>query len=248
VKGLRSLFGCGAVLLSLAGTQARAGAWPLPPGQGQAILKFDEQTALGVYGSGGALEPAPVEGRDRAVSLFVEYGLIERLTLQGKWEARRRSDDFVDYEGSGPSELGLRGVFFKSPNGVASGYVGLVSDGADVDAEARLFLGRSNIPRAWRVRVPGGYVELQAARIFRSSRPDESRLDLTAGIDLNASWSVGAQTFAGTVDGGGAWAVGEASITRSFDEFKIQAGWRRTLAGRETRASQGPVVAIWRRF
>lgn len=248
MRGVRIFAATGVLLSCTIGSQARAGAWPMPPREGQAILKFDEQSAFGVFGPSGALEAAPVQGRDRAASLFVEYGLSERLTLQGKWEARRRSDDFVDYEGSGPSELGLRARVFKSRRMVAAGYAGLVSDGAQVDAEARVLVGRSNVPRSWRVRVPGGYAELQAARIFRSSRPDESRLDATIGVDVTPRWSASAQAFSGAIDGGGAWVVGEASITRSFSDVRVQAGWRRTLAGRETRASQGPVIALWRRF
>lgn len=248
MKTVLAFAGGFALALFAPGPHAHAGAWPLPPGEGQAILKFDRQTPFGIYDDAGALGPVDVGGGDSAVSLFVEYGLNDRFTLQGKWEARRKADDFVDYEGSGPTEIGLRGVLARGRRGVAAGYFGFISDGAEVDAEARILLGRADAPRTWRGRLPGGFAEIQAARIFRTSRPDESRLDATLGVDLSRRWSVAAQSFAGAVDGGAQWIVGEFSVTRGQGDWRVQAGWRRTLAGHDVRASEGPVLALWRRF
>ena len=57
------------------------------------------------------------------------------------------------------------------------------------------------------------------------------------------------QAFAGQADEGGArWLSLETSVVRRFGGWSVQAGWRETVAGRETPAASGPVVAIWRRF
>lgn len=57
------------------------------------------------------------------------------------------------------------------------------------------------------------------------------------------------QAFAGQTDGDGArWLSMETSVVRRLGDWSLQAGWRRTIAGRETPLAEGAVIAIWRRF
>ncbi len=44
------------------------------------------------------------------------------------------------------------------------------------------------------------------------------------------------------------WAKVEAGVVRSFGAWRVQAGWRSTVAGRQTPAEDGPVLALWRTF
>jgi len=44
------------------------------------------------------------------------------------------------------------------------------------------------------------------------------------------------------------WLALEASVVRHIGDWSLQAGWRQSVAGRETPASKGPVLALWRRF
>ena len=63
------------------------------------------------YDSAVSLHPTaaglPAERRDTTVSVFAEYGLTDRLTLQLKGDLQRGEDAFVDYEGRGPIEIGV---------------------------------------------------------------------------------------------------------------------------------------------
>ena len=57
-----------------------------------------------------------------------------------------------------------------------------------------------------------------------------------------------AQAYGGAADAGARWLSVEASLVRDAGDWSLQAGWRRTVAGRETPISSGPIVAVWRRF
>ena len=84
---------------------------------------------------------------------------------------------------------------------------------------------------------------------MRQGLPDEVRVDLTAGARVGEDWMVLAQAFGGQADEGGArWLSVETSVVRDFGDWSVQAGWRQTVAGRETPEASGPVIALWRRF
>ena len=74
-------------------------------------------------------------------------------------------------------------------------------------------------------------------------------MDLTYGAHLRDDWMVLAQAFGGQTDGGEArWLSVETTVVRHFGAWSVQAGWRQTVAGRETPESGGPVIGLWRRF
>ena len=243
----------------LAPAAAHAGAWPMPKGQGQVIVRYERQTADEAFDASGALVPIPPR-YDEAASAFVEYGLTRRLTLQGKLVAARGQDEFGGYEGAAPAELGLRWTALQNRRGALSVYLGAISAGegenavyvsrvrSDGDVEARVLLGRSG---RWRGRPV--FVDLQAARLWRIGAPDETRFDSTVGVEVTRNWMVLAQSYAGLVDGEEAtlqpgWVNGEVSLVRRLGGMRVQAGWRAALSGRESTYGSGPVVAVWRRF
>ncbi len=243
--------------LCVAPGPALAGAWPTPKGETQVIVKYEDQRADEGFDPNGERLPLLAQRVDREASIFVEHGLTDSLTLQlkGAWQQGR--DAFVDYEGRGPVEIGLRWRAWSDERRVVSLYAGHVAAGEGRNAG---YAAPGEGDGDWELRVLGGaavevigrpgWLELQAARMFRSGGlRDETRLDATAGLHLTNNWTTLAQAYGGVADDDGpAWLHVEASVVRRFGDWSLQAGWRETVYGREVAASSGPVVAVWRRF
>ncbi len=203
----------------------------------------------------GARTPLPEARTDRALGVFIEYGLTDRATLRFKGDWQRGRDAFVDYEGRGPVEIGLSWRAWSDARntvGLYGGYsqagegrnAGYAAPGAgEHDWEARLAYGRDLGSRLG----AASFVEVEAARRLRDGLPDETRVDATLGA-RRGDWLALAQAYAGAADGGARWLSLEASVTRDFGRWSLQAGWRRTAAGREAPISEGPMFAVWRRF
>lgn len=245
-------------LLSAGALPAAAGAWNLPKGQGQAILKYEDIRADEAFGPSGGRFDLPGGRVDRTVSMLVEYGATDRLTLQAKGEWQQGRDAYIDFDGRGPLEIGARWQVYRDPDNVVAVYAGYARGGEGRNAGyAPPGAGDSD----WELRVVGGrswsgsrtFVEAQLAHRWRSGLTDEVRMDLTAGAHLGRSWMLMGQVFAGTTekapDGVSAnWVSLEGSAVRHFGDWSVQAGWRHAVAGRETPISRGPVIGLWRRF
>lgn len=241
-------------------TLAVAGAWPLAPGETQAIFKYESFDADRAWDEDGVLRDVPTRS-DAWASVFVERGLTDRLTFQGRAGWTRGSDLFVDYQGRGPVEAGLRWAVRRDPQSPISVYLGVISPGegrnagyaapgvgdGDVDVEARLLWGR-----AFTLWGRPGFMDTQVAYLARAGLPDEARLDSTLGVQVARGWTVMAQTYSGRAFGPDVqptWLTGEVSVVRDLGpHFRVQAGWRTALAGREAPNGQGPVIALWARF
>ena len=230
---------------------AQAGAWPQAPGETVAILKHERSAADEVFDASGG-RVAMADRADDAVSLYVERGLTRRLTLQGQAGWTRGEDGFADYAGRGPLELGLRYNLVRSNRSAVSVYVGaaLAGEGRNglrpLGANSRLLAGRSLA-----FAGQAAFVDLQLARLDRTGLPDETRLDLTLGVEPTDRWLILVQTYAGQAgDGPGdpRWLKLELSAARRVGEWRLQAGWRQTLTGRSTPVESGPVFAVWRSF
>lgn len=205
----------------------------------------------------GDLLGLPAERRDRSLGLFVEYGLTDRFTLRAKGDWQSGEDAFVDYEGRGPLEIGLVWQAWRDDRSALSLSASYANGGegrnagyalpgqGDQDWEVRAAYGRSFGTTGL---TPPIFVEGQAARRLRDGLPDETRVDLTLGSRFATDWMGLVQAYGGEADGGARWVSAEASLVRDFGPWSLQAGWRETLAGRETPKSGGPVVALWRRF
>jgi len=236
---------------------ARAGAWPVPPGETLAILKYEGSRADAFFDAAGA-EVAMAGRADDAVSLYVEHGLTPRLTFQGRIGWTRGEDGFADYAGRGPLELGLRLALLRGERSAVSLYVGgaYAGDGRNAgyaspgeggaDLEVRLLAGRSTT-----VAGRAAFIDAQLARLNRSGLPDETHLDLTLGLEPDDRWLLLAQAYAGQADRDPApprWLKLEVSAVRRIGDWRLQAGWRQSVAGRDSPAEAGPVFAVWRSF
>ncbi len=253
-------FALAALLLLFLPAPAAAGAWPMSRGQGQAIVRYERQTADEAFAADGGT--VPIEPRwDESATTFVEYGLTRRLTLQGKFGVARGEDAFNGYEGASPAELGVRWTVAQDDRGAVALYVGGITPGegenaiyvsrvrSHGDLEMRVLAGRSG--RKWGRPV---FAEVQAARLWRIDAPDETRLDLTVGMDMTRNWLVLVQSYGGVTDEGVAaalkpgWLNNEVSLVRRFGDWRLQAGWRDAAYGRDTTRGSGPVVGVWRKF
>lgn len=239
---------------------AAAGAWNQPKGKGQVILKLEHMVAERGFDPDGVLVDLPAERRDTSLGVFAEYGLADRLTVRFKGDWQSGEDAFVDYEGRGPLEIGVSWQAWRDEHAAVSLYAGYATGGegrnagyaapgqGDEDWEIRASVGRS-FQNGWGPAPPRTFVELQAARRMRQGLPDETRVDGTVGAHLGEDWMVLGQAFGGrTEDGVARWLSLEASVVRDFGAWSLQAGWRQTVAGRETPEASGPVIGIWRRF
>jgi len=249
-----------ALVVAAAAGPASAGPWTQPKGEGQIILKFEDMRADRGFDMNGRLADLPAERRDAVVGVFAEYGLTDRLTLQFKGDWQSGEDAYLDYDGRGPLEIGVTWQAWRDDRTAVSLYAGYADGGegrnagyappgvGDSDWELRASVGRA-FDRLGRWGPEGSFVDLQAARRMRQGLPDETRVDATFGMHLNSDWMLLTQAFGGQADDEGArWLSVEASIVRAFGDWSLQAGWRQAVAGRETPASGGPVVALWRRF
>jgi len=247
------------IALPLAGLSrtAVAGAWPEPAGETQVIFKFEDEQASSGFDPGGNRLPIP-HLSDENLSVFVEHGITDRLTFQGKAGLTEGEDAFIYYHGRGPIELGLRYAIVKQPKWVVSLYLGGVYDGVgrnagyalpnqgNSDFEARLLIGR-----ALTFKGHKAFIDVEAARLVRSGLADETHVDATFGVTVAPNWQVFLQSYNGRADShpvAPEWSKLEASLVWKLDRWSLQAGWRQTVWGQEMPITGGPVVAFWRRF
>lgn len=229
----------------------------MPRGQTQAILKYELQSADEAFDPDGIVVPIPRQS-DESLSLFLEHGLTDRVTLQGKLGWTRGEDLFSDSSGRGPIELGARYAILDGPRTVLSLYGGAVFAGegrnaetappgaGEVDVELRLLAGRSGT--LWKRHL---FAEVQLARIAREGLPDETRVETTLGWSPAKHWLLLVQNYAGRAEARPIeplWLKSEASVVRDLGPWRVQAGWRSSSLGVESPVSRGPVLALWRTF
>jgi len=226
---------------------ALAGAWPMEPGRTQTIVKFETQRASEAFDEAGQRVPIPVH-HDLAADLFVERGITEHLTAQGKLYWASVKEDGLSQTAYGHSELGARWTAYHGSKGVLSFYTGLTlpvvgAKQGQVGFEARLLAGRA--ARIGRRKV---VADLQLATLTGSGYGRETRLEGSLGLELTENWTLMAQMQAGQIENGTAWLKDEISITRRFGQNSVQIGWRQTPFGKNFTQASGPIVGLWRRF
>jgi hypothetical protein len=250
--------------MTLAPARALAGAWTLPPGEGQIIA-----TALGWTGSGapyGHGSGAPRESRVET-DIYAEYGLFDRLTLFGQISAERYalSAPGADvYRGLGYTEVGLRGKLWSNDDWVVSDEASAFIPGARDPsrsaqagntggaAEARLLAGHN-----FTIAGTQAFLDAEIAYRLRTAEPPkEWHGDVTIGLKWAPEWMGLLQVFntissASTHAQFPAWRshVGEISVVHKLDEhWSIQVGAFASFAIRNTNSQRGVLAAVWRRF
>lgn len=231
----------------------------MAPGVTQAIFKYEGGRADEGFTVGGGRASTP-RVADDDLSVFVEHGLTDRLTFQGQIGYTRGAVGPIESDGRGPLSAGLRWTAHVGRSGreVFSVYAGAIVDGegrnaayllpgqGDHDGEFRVLYGRS-------AKLFGreAFLDVEAARLVRSAFADETRLDVTVGYEIAPGWQILLQNYDGDAETRGPdprWAKVEGGVVRRLGRWRVQAGWRSTVAGRLTPAEDGPVLALWRTF
>jgi hypothetical protein len=249
--------------LALAPTAALAGAWTLPPGEGQIIA-----TVLGWTGSGAPYGgvAAPRESRVEA-QVYAEYGIFDRLTLFGEISPERYAltpptPDL--YYGLDYTQLGMRGKFWSNDDwvfsGEASGFVPLAREAsrpAQAGDTGGAVEGRLLVGRNFTLLATPAFLDAELGYRFRTAGPpDEWRGDVTIGLKWAPEWMGLLQVFntisaASTHAEFPAWRshMGQVSVVHRLDEhWSIQVGAFASVATVKTNSETGVLAALWRRF
>ena len=264
--GLWSTMGAAATAAALAvlvGAEARAGAWPMPEGHVQSISSVSYDAAERVFGPAGLDDGAPLDFSKVEASVFVEWGVSDRLTLVFQPVAQSvtiETDDggVESQSGAASSQIGARWLLAEGRPGVFSAQASLVAPGevenvidaplgeGGLAAEARLLAGRG-----W----SGGFLEAQAGYRWRGGEyADELRLDASVGLRPTENWQVIAQSFSTIAaeeirpDREVESHKAQLSVVRNLtDVWAIQVGARGSYAGRNTVDERGVFVSMWLR-
>lgn len=260
-------------LAGLVSASAEAGAWTRPKGEGLFILGYSLHR----------LEPGSDQGGRVSLkyeaSVYGEFGLSDQLTLVGRAAWQTVADGNVvgvaqseiasapsepaslSQSGVGGIELGARYRLFESGRWVGSvqAVVNVPSSGENQNndrfgegvggLDLRTQLGRS-------VGQSGFFSLSSGWRTHEGPRPDELRLDLTAGIDVIDGITAMAQTYS-------VWSLSDQTITnysyaghraqlsilvRLSDSQHGQLSVLSTFAHDNMSEERALMASIWRRF
>lgn len=229
--------------------EARAGAWTLRGGQGQAILQATSAQASSEFGPTSALyDSRPYEKVE--VTLVLEYGLTDWLTLIAAPQYLSVSLGApypASYSGPGYTDAGARLRLWSQEGHVVSAQVvGRFSGTGDSQSAAaigyqdpeldlRLLAGAS-----FSLWGRSAFVDAQLAQRMRfGDPPDELHLDLTLGVRLDARWQVLAQSFNVISEGAGEGPYFDVS----YAYYKLQLGASYDWSAAMT--LQAAVVSTW---
>lgn len=267
-----------ALFLLLPAPAALGGAWTFEENTGQLILNALYYRADDTFTKGGHRRAFANDGAFTKWELnpYLEYGLRNDLTLV--FDTFLRHVEFSDRFGSDRNfgladpELGLRyrlsapeaktvwsvQALMKFPVDTSGGTPPLGND--QVDAELRLLVGRD-----FSLGSRRAFWNVEVAYRFRDEEPaDEVRLDATLGYYLTSDWLILGQFFGirGLRNGSPISTAGNPTVETDYDLYKgqfsvvyevappvrLQVGYTRDLAGRNTGAGHGALFALWFRF
>jgi hypothetical protein len=248
-------------LLCLAPPEALAGAWTLKKHHWQMFNATTTSSATASFGANGRQFPARF--RKILVQNTLEYGLTDTITLfatPAYVSASAQTAEGKVTRATGSSvEAGARILLFAHRGKLslqgsykATGPFDLSNSenqSAARQIELRLLYGSG-----FKLFGDDGFVDLQVAqRWINHGRPDETAVDLTAGLWLRKDTMVMAQSF-NIVSGGDArppftsyrsHKVQLSLVERLSQHWSIQAGAFISPAGRNALVEKGLSVVLW---
>jgi hypothetical protein len=248
---------------------AHAGAWTLKKHKWQIISQFEIAHAARGYDAHASAD-APIRFDKRFSKTLAEYGLTDRVTLV---LAPEYSTAVSAWNGGAPvqaidmgveagARVRLSDVFgvtslqatlkYAGPFDLSHGPIqkyDSIGRGATRTEEVRLLYGTS-----FKLFGRDGFADAEAAeRFITAPRPDETDIDLTAGLWFGARTMVMAQSF-NVISGGGAEPPYtyfrehklELSLVRCLsDRWSVQLGAFIAPMGQNTVAEQGFGLSLW---
>jgi hypothetical protein len=260
---------CAAVALILLGASwpdgALAGAWTLAEGTGQVIVTGLVSAADSAFDAQADLAGRP-DFEKGTVSLLLEYGLTDQLTLLASGEAgsERDGDLPVARPALFDAAIGARLRLFEEEGLIVSGQLSARIERAQA-ADLEGFAGLDWTSPQVEPRLLAGYgfslagypafAEAQAGyRFSLGEGPDEVKLDVTFGLRPWEDLLLLAQTFSTLSAGdecGSSYAYHKAQGSFVYDlndRWSLQAGAVVTVAGRNALRERGLISGVWYRF
>lgn len=241
---------------------AQAGAWPQAKGDTQVIITYEPGDADEGFDASGDKMIALDRWKQNNLSVFVDHGVSEHLTLTAKVNYRDYTTGPESFSGLSSIEAGGRWTLKRTDDFVFAMGASVEGFGkgrrtdfdltnkGGTDYDLRAYAGKS-----FKLLGKDAFVDLQAARHLRQYEANEWRVDATLGVKPSPKWMVMAQVFAGRTDkaswGHADWANAELSVVRSFgphQQTSVQLGLRQTAAGRNVPAVRAVVVSLWKTF
>jgi hypothetical protein len=264
-------FALALAIFAASAAAAHAGAWTLKKHKWQIISQFEIAHAAKGY-DGHASADAPIRFDKRYSKTLAEYGLNDRITLV---VAPEYSTAISAWNGGAPVqaidmgvEAGARarlsdafGVVslqatlkYAGPFDLSHGPIqkyDSIGRGATRTEEVRLLYGAG-----FKLFGRDGFADAEAAeRFITAPRPNETDIDLTAGLWFGAKTMVMAQSF-NVISGGGAEPPYtyfrehklELSLVRCLsDRWSVQLGAFIAPMGQNTVVEQGFSLSLWNR-
>jgi hypothetical protein len=266
------------LLLFLGPRPAFAGAWLMPPGEGQIIASTAFSTSTRAFNRNGQLIPVPSYQKFE-LGTYIEYGVTEWLTLTASpaYDRVRAAPPAVNYNGVGESEAAAKLGVYRSDAASVSVQAAIRSPGASINDSARIFQPRRAAAIELRalagqniaIGAMPGFAEAQAAyRFYGDHQPGEWRLDLTFGLRPAPQVMVLLQSFCSLSPGGGQfsaaspnknwpnknwpnsfWAKIQPSLVYDLSrQWSLQIGGFFTVVGVNAGQELGPFAGVWYRF
>lgn len=254
-----------AFIVLLAATRASAGAWTLPQGDAQIIANATWSEATEGFGD-SAKPDTPLSYAKLWTSITAEYGLTDDLTLnlEGDYAHAQTGNGVTSVQHAADFAYGggLRYRIFDS-FGILSAQATYKSAGAfDLSVSANDVGGKqADFRLLWGTNFKlfnrDGFFDAEAGeRWLSGARPNETPIDLTVGIHVNAHNMVMLQNF-NIIAGGDArppfgyyrvHKIALSWVTGPWHGLSLQTGAFVSPAGQNSLVETGAFAAIWADF
>ena len=261
---------CAAVLAAgvLPAPSARAGAWPLPQGDGLLIIPATASHAEDGFDTAGKKVPRS-DYRKYAIAPYAEYGLTRSLTLVGTFAYLRDDTNYYGFhfrqQAISRVEAGLRlslgdwrGTHFSVQpmlawHGTGEGDDPYASRRGDMDQELDLVLGRS-----FKVFGIAGFSDtLIGYRRRPAGRPAQIKTDVTLGFKpwpgmmlllKSENFTSIARSGSAAIASASAAKLGGSIVQKIAGPVSLEIGAMETVTGRNIVREKALTVGLWVRF
>ncbi|GGB83737.1 hypothetical protein [Glycocaulis alkaliphilus] len=262
MRGPWVIAACVPLLAGVLAGEAQAGAWTQKRGEG---------VLLTGYSTHWLTAPGGTQLRKSEISFYAEYGLVDRVTLVGRFalqslsETRAAPDEVADTAFSnalvavGGTEAGVRLRLLETGPWVLSAQLSRTFEsGGENRNNQRFGTGGGDVETrllAGRAFGRDGFADIQLARRSLAERGGEEwRFDSALGVPVSPRWRIITETFsvrASRQPGGPAYSGHRVQLSAVYDApagFSVSAGVLGTLQTDNSARERAAFTRLWRRF